>query len=149
MQDTIVPVVAGTIMTVIFIPLNWLLMKPLSHGGLALATSITAIMNMILLLELLRRRLKGINGGLIIKSFTKVLIASGVSGLVAWFALGVISAKFPVTGTAHAIIAVIGASVPAVLAYAGMIALLKVDEATEVWKLVSRRFKRSTMNASG
>ena len=144
MQDTVVPVVAGTIMTIIFIPLNWLLMKPLGHGGLALATSITAIMNMLLLLELLRRRLKGINGGLIIKSFTKVLAASGVMALAAWFAVGMISAKFPGTGTVHAIVVLVGSAVPAVAVYVTMIGLLRVDEATEVWKLVSRRFKRST-----
>ena len=149
LQDTIVPVVAGTIMTIIFVPMNWLLMKPLSHGGLALATSITAIMNMILLLELLRRRLKGINGRLIIRSFTKVMAASAVAGLVAWFALGMISSRFPVTRTMNAIIVVLGASIPAVLAYIGMIALLKVDEATEVWKLVSRRLRRSASSASG
>ena len=144
LQDTIVPVVAGTIMTLIFIPMNWLLMKPLSHGGLALATSITAIMNMILLLELLRRRLKGINGGLIIRSFTKVLVASGVMGLVAWLALGMMSSRFPMTGTVSAIIVLLGAAVPAVIVYVGMIGLLKVDEAAEIWKLVSRRFNRTT-----
>ena len=121
----------------------------MGNGVLALATSITAIMNMILLLELLRRRLKGINGGLIIKSFTKVLIASGVAGLVAWFTLGLISAKFPVTGTVHAIVVLVGSAVPAVAVYVTMIGLLRVDEATEVWKLVSRRFGRSTTPASG
>ena len=148
LQEVLVPVLAGTAVTLIFIPMNWLLMKPLDHGGLALATSIAVVLYMMVLLEFLRRRLGGINGSLIVKSFTKVLIASGVMGLVAWFALGMISSRFPVTGTAHAIIVVLGSSIPAVLAYAGMIALLKVDEATEVWKLVSRRLKRTPAPAS-
>ena len=139
LQDTVVPVVTGTIMTLIFIPLNWLLMKPLGHGGLALATSIAAVLNMVVLLELFRRRLGGINGGLIVKSFGKVVVSSAAAGVVAWGVINLLGAHLTMTRPLHALIGVLAASIPAVFVYVGMIALLRVDEAAEIWKLVTRR----------
>ena len=143
LQDTVVPIVTGTIMTIIFIPLNWILMKPMGLGGLALATSIAATLQMIVLFELLRRRLGGLNGGLIVNSFIKVVVSSAAAGIVAWIALRLVSQH---VDTGHALGAFIGflaAVVPALAVYISMVALLKVDEAAEVWKIMSSRFRRS------
>lgn len=142
LQDTVVPVVAGTVMTLIFIPMNWLFMKPLGHAGLALATSVAAGMNMVVLFELLRRRLGGLNSGLILRSFVKVVISSAVAGAVAWCALHVISGQVDPSRTLGAVIAVFGSAIPAVVVYTGMIYLLRVDEAHEVWRLVRARLGR-------
>ena len=142
LQDTVVPVVAGTVMTLIFIPMNWLFMKPLGHNGLALATSVAAALNMLVLFELLRRRLGGLNGSLIVKSFAKVSVSSAVAGVVAWAVLGAISSRVDTGRTLGALIGVFGAAIPALAVYVGMIALLKVDEAHEVWRLASARFRK-------
>jgi len=139
LQETVVPVVAGTVMTLIFIPMNWLFMKPLGHDGLALATSVAAMLNMIVLFELLRRRLGGLNGSLIVRSLIKVTVSSGVAGAVAWGILQVISGHMEMDRPLHALIGVFGAAIPAVLVYMGMVTLLRVDEAHEVWRLVSAR----------
>ncbi len=84
MQDSLTPVVIGTVATIVFIPLNWIFMKPLhmGHGGLALATSIGAILNMAALFWVLRRRLYGIEGGRMLIAAVKIAVASGVSALV-------------------------------------------------------------------
>ena len=68
MQDTVTPIVIGTIMTFLFVPLNWLLMKPLGHGGLALATSVMAIMHMLALSKVLASRVEGIGAWRILSS---------------------------------------------------------------------------------
>jgi len=147
LQDTVVPVVTGTVMTIIFIPLNWILMKPMGHAGLALATSIAATLNMMVLLDLLRRRLGGLNGGLIVKSFSKVAASSLAAGSVAWTALRLITQHVDVSHPLGALIGVFAASIPALAVYIALVALLKVDEAGEVWKLISSRFRKGDVQA--
>ena len=142
LQNTVVPVVTGTLVTFIFVPMNWLFIKPLGHGGLALATSVAVTLHMLVLLELLRRRLGGINGRLIVKSFGKVAVSSAAAGAVAWVAFRLVGQYTDVTCSLGALIGVLGATVPAVLVYVGMIALLKVDEAAEIWRLVSAGLRR-------
>ena len=143
LQDTVVPVVTGTITTLIFIPLNWILMKPMGHAGLALATSIAATLNALALFEIFRRRMGGINGRLIAKSFVKVLLSSAVSGVVAWFVFGWVSRYVDVTNSTGALMGLLAAFAAAVAVYVSMIFVLKVDEAGEVWKMFMNRIKKS------
>ena len=83
MKDTKTPVIVGTVVTfLIFVPLNPLLLHWLGYRGLALATSISATVNMITLFYLLRRRLKGIEGGKLLSSVLKIGLASAVMGAV-------------------------------------------------------------------
>lgn len=147
LQDTVVPVVTGTIVTLIFVPLNWLLVKPLGHNGLALATSIAAVLNMLALLVVLRRRLGGINGGLIVESLAKVVISSAAAGAVAWVMLRLLEARLGLAHPLQALVVVLAAALPALALYIGLVFLLKVDEAAEVWKLIASRFKRHAVEA--
>ncbi|MCW3095455.1 MAG: putative lipid flippase MurJ, partial [Chthonomonadaceae bacterium] len=76
-------VIVGTVVTfLIFIPLNPPLLAWLDYRGLALATSISATINMFTLFFLLRRRLKGIEGGKLLASVLKIGFASTVMGVV-------------------------------------------------------------------
>ena len=142
LQESIVPVVSGTIVTVIFIPMNWLLMKPLGHGGLALATSIAVTLHMLILMEILRRRLGGLNGTLLIQSFLKVSLASLAAGAVAWVSFRYCGQFVDTVTQFGAGMGVLVAGGLGILVYMGMVALLKVDEATEVWGMISARFRR-------
>jgi putative peptidoglycan lipid II flippase len=144
LQESLVPVISGTIVTFIFIPLNWLLMKPMGHGGLALATSIAVALHLSIMMELLRRRLGGLNGRLILSSFAKVTLASLAAGGAAWYAFRMVGTHFDTTLRSGATIGVLVAGGLGVLVYAGMVALLKVDEAAEVWGQIARRFRRKT-----
>jgi putative peptidoglycan lipid II flippase len=81
MKDTKTPMIVGTVVTfLIFIPLNPLLLSRLGYRGLALATSVSATINMFTLFFLLRRRLKGIEGGRLLASVLKIGVASAVMG---------------------------------------------------------------------
>ncbi len=87
LQDSITPVVIGTVATIIFIPLNWIFMVNLhlEYGGLALATSLGAIMNMVALFWVLRRRLNGLESGQVLVSSVKILVATAVSSVACLF----------------------------------------------------------------
>ena len=56
----------------------------LGYRGLALGTSITAILNASVQLLLLRREIHGIEGSRIAASFARVIAASAVMGAVTW-----------------------------------------------------------------
>jgi len=84
LQDTWTPILVGTVATVIFIPLNYILMHALGTGGIALATTIAVSLHFFGLTWFLRKRLNGIEGGRIIKSVAKVCLASAVLGIVCY-----------------------------------------------------------------
>lgn len=88
LQDTITPVKMASIAIIANILLSLLLMGPLSHGGLALATSLASMINFLLLVWALRRRLGGVNGQKIIESIGKSVICALIMGGILWFLLG-------------------------------------------------------------
>jgi putative peptidoglycan lipid II flippase len=76
--DTRTPVRASFIAVAVNLALNLLLMRPLAHQGLALATSVTSIANLLQLAWALRARLGGIDGARIRATALRVLIASAL-----------------------------------------------------------------------
>jgi putative peptidoglycan lipid II flippase len=81
LQDTRTPVRMAGISIFANIILGVVLMKPLAHGGLALATSIASILNLGLLLGALRTRLAGLGWKSIAISVFRSLICSVVMGI--------------------------------------------------------------------
>ncbi|MBN2372479.1 murein biosynthesis integral membrane protein MurJ [bacterium] len=85
-QDTITPVRIGVIAMLLNICINLILMFPLKHAGLALATSLSSMMNLILLIRIMRNRWGRIDGDRITKSCLKSLVNSLFMGLICyWF----------------------------------------------------------------
>lgn len=82
MQDTATPVKVAIISLIVNIVLNILLIKPLGHGGLALASSVSSSLNLLLLLWILRGKIGRIDGRKIARSTIKALAASVVIVLV-------------------------------------------------------------------
>ena len=64
--------------------LGVILMKPLAHGGLALATSLASALNLVLLVHALRARLGSLGWKNIVRSAGKALTSSVVMGIVVW-----------------------------------------------------------------
>lgn len=151
MQDTKTPVVIGTIMTALFIPLNLTLMRVMGYTGLALATTIAATLNMLLLLYFLRIRADGINARRILLSIGKVSTASMVMGIAMWVSLSFVTAHLP-ENLPFKVAA--GVRVLAPTAFGGVLFVLivralKMEEAATVWDMIRRRFsRRSAENAS-
>lgn len=84
LQDTKTPVKVGASMVFLNFLLNILLMIPLKEAGLALATSICAFLNMIILMILLSKKLKGLFLDKLIYSFIRNGLAAGIMGIVCW-----------------------------------------------------------------
>jgi putative peptidoglycan lipid II flippase len=83
LRDTLTPMLLGIGAVVVNIIGNFLLIRPLAHGGLALSTSLGALFAMSLLIVFLRRRIGGLGGREIFDGFWRACIASGAMGLVA------------------------------------------------------------------
>jgi putative peptidoglycan lipid II flippase len=76
MQDTKTPVKIAVLSLIVNIALNILLIRPMGHGGLALASSISSSLNLILLLWILRDKIGRIDGRKIARSSIKAVAAS-------------------------------------------------------------------------
>ena len=83
LKNTVVPTVVGTAATLLFLPMNKPLMHLMGYRGLALATTIASILNMLTLLWLIKIRLHGIEGGRLLKSVTKIVTASAAAAFAA------------------------------------------------------------------
>ncbi len=84
LKDTKTPVIIASFAVVANIILDLILMRPLAHGGLALATSLVAILNMSILFWFLRRRIGRLGGKRILTNFIRILIASSLMGGICW-----------------------------------------------------------------
>lgn len=84
LQDSITPVKIAFLTVIFNILLNFVLVKPLLHSGLALATSVSSILNFLLLLHYLERNIGKMQYREIMHSTIKFLIASTLMGYIAW-----------------------------------------------------------------
>lgn len=89
LQESRTPIIVGTVVTFIFIPLNALSLRltgtkdpAMAVAGLAAVTSIAASIHMLSMIVLLRRRLRGIEGGRLLVSIGKITLASLLTALI-------------------------------------------------------------------
>lgn len=141
LRDTKTPILSGTAMTLVFIPMNYLLMKALDFRGLALATSIAAIMHSGVLLFILRRKVGGVGGRLLVDSVAKVLASSGLAAFVGYLLRGqvdslALAGQWGPKLTGAAVLLIAGGA--AVIVYVIMTQLLRVQESERAWAMVGR-----------
>lgn len=138
LQDTRTPMVAATVSLGANVLLAILLMGPFSHGGLALAVSLAAVIQLAILLQRLGRRLGGIPWGLLLHHLPRVLLASvlmgGLCGLAAtWTPWG------PQVSFLQRAGALLGIVLVAAGLYSGLLVALRVgDLGKMVWGLRGR-----------
>ena len=85
LQDTKTPVKVAALAMVTNILLSIILMGPLAHGGLALATSLSAMLNIGLLTLELRKKIGRMDGRRILTSLLRILPASAAMGAIGWW----------------------------------------------------------------
>src|SRR5690606_24131850 len=76
LKDTKTPMINGAIAVAVNILLNIVFIKPLKHGGLALATSISSIIAALLLLKDLSRKIKDVYFEPNLKCLIKSILAA-------------------------------------------------------------------------
>ena len=126
---------------IINIFLDWLLIKFLNVGGVALSTSIVGAINVIILIIILRKKIGYLDGKNIAISYLKIIAASGVMCLIIFF-LWKYLYKYFSSGTFMlslllAIVIVVGGGVYILLTY-----LLKMEEVRFVAKTIKGRFTK-------
>ena len=91
--DTRRPVQASFVSVGLNVVLNLLLMRPLGHLGLALATSATSIANLVQLTFYLRRRIGSLEGGRIVNTSLRVLAAGAATAALCGLGLALLGAR--------------------------------------------------------
>ncbi len=141
LQDTKTPVKIAVLAMITNIVLSIVLMGPLAHGGLALATSLAAMLNISLLTMQLRRKIGRMDGRRIAGSLLKIIPASVVMSAIGWW-----TSKNPVWGlpgdTLYKSGLLVGGMVGSVVFYAVIMLILKSEEMKFIWQIVKRK-KRS------
>jgi len=150
LQDTWTPVTVGIISIVINLILNFTLIGPMGHGGLALAYSIAGLFLMVALLYLLRRKIGSINGREMSVSFARSLMASVIMGIAVYLCASYMENALDMTRKINQIIQVVTGVGLGCGLYAAFAFAFRSEEALWAWNLFSRRFirKRSNSRAS-
>jgi len=141
MKDTRTPVITAFAAFIINLVFSLVLMRYLLHAGLALASSISSLCNMLLLMYFLKRRVGRFGGRRIASSAVKGVVASIPACLVSLVLLR--GADWSQSGAKVLKSVTLGVAVTAaVLIYAGLSLLLKSEEALELKNLIQRRFAK-------
>lgn len=132
LHDTRTPVMIGVVAMLLNIGLSLLFSNVFSriglppHGGLALANSLATFLETAGLLVLMRRRLKGLHGGEILRSVGAAVTAAAAMGGILWLWLHYSAAQ-------RNLVIVAGGILISGLVYGLVLVLLRVDEIRLVW----------------
>jgi len=141
LHDTWTPVVIGVVSLVVNVVLMNLFIGSMAQGGLALAMSISALVNMCLMLFLLRRRLGPIDGWRIFLSSVKIAVGSLVMGLVIYLFLKGAAGLIPSNIMGGILVLCVSAAGGAVIYWLAAV-VLRMPELEFVTRLLKRRAQR-------
>lgn len=147
LQDTLTPVLVSVFSVSTSILMNWVFLKytDLGVGGFALSFSLMGLINMLLLMEILRRKIGGIRGFSLLKSFLKGLIASVLLGLAVFLTkrgAGLLSSRMGLSGHMEAALMVAAGMAVGVTVYFAAAWFLKMDELAMTIRLIKNKLLR-------
>ena len=132
MHDSITPVSSGVIEVVINITLNIILSKYLGIGGLALATSLSAMVSVVVLYAALRKKIGSMNTKQFLIDNAKISVAALVMGVVVFLVYNTIGGNLGMF-----------ASIPAgAIAYLILMLMMHVPELDDLLNIVKKKFNR-------
>jgi putative peptidoglycan lipid II flippase len=141
MKNTRLPVIVATIAMVLNIGLNLVLMVPLRQGGLALASSISSMINMAVLWTLLKRRIGTFGGRTMAEAVMKICLLSLAMGVIV-YVLGLLCGGL--TDPARTFGRLVNVIVPVtggMVFYLGLAFVMRLEEAAQLRKIWTRRVK--------
>lgn len=141
-EDTKSPVLINVFVLLFNIVVSILLVGPLAHRGLALAYSLSGLLSMVVLGVFLRRKIGPYGGRALLKSALQSLLASVVMGVVVYFAAAGMEQLLDMSSKLMQIVQVLTGVGLGVVVYAGMVILMKMEEAQQVLRMVKRRLHR-------
>jgi putative peptidoglycan lipid II flippase len=138
LQDTKTPVKVAALAMVANILLSIILMGPLAHGGLALATSLAAMLNIGLLTLALRKKIGRMDGRRILTSLLRIVPASAAMAAIGWWV-----GRDPVWETRGDSLykseLLVGAMAVSVLFYLIMMWVLRSEELKFLWGMAKKK----------
>ncbi len=138
LQDTRTPVKVAVIALVTNVLFSVILMRPLEHGGLALANALAAMVNITLLTRKLRKKIGRMDGRRILRSLLRIVPASLVMGVIGWWV-----SRDPVWGSVGSNLYKIellgGGIAVSVLFYVVAMWSLKSEELAFLWGMARRK----------
>lgn len=141
LHDTKTPVKLTVIAVLINLMFSLLLIGPMQLGGLALATSIAAIINSMMLAWFLARRMPGLWDKKIFYFVLQILTAATVMGFAVYYVDSYVAAVVP-CGTIWLLLRVIASVFTGFLAYVLMNMILRTAEIFWLFNNVKKLFKR-------
>jgi putative peptidoglycan lipid II flippase len=141
LKDTRTPVLTAFIAFILNALFSLILMGPLLHGGLALATTLSAAGNMVLLFFLLRRKIGPFGGGRIMGAGLKTLVAAVPMAFLVQYGIRLID--WSQSGQKGIKAGVLGGSIGAgVIIFILTAHLLRCEEVREAGELFRRKFRK-------
>lgn len=138
LQDTKSPMINGILCVILNIVLNICFIKIFGHAGLALATSISALLGMLLLMISLSKKIGYFGQDKIVSTFLKSIVSSILMGvlvsLIYNFMVSYIGFSFVGEGISLLVSVLSGA-----IAYVVLITLLKVDEVKYILNSINKK----------
>lgn len=142
LQRSRVPVTVSAASVLVNVGLNLALVQVMGYRGLALGTSITAIVNASAQLLLLRREINGIGGARIAASLARVLIASAAMSAATWGAYRGFEYLVPGDALFAQILRLAATIGIALLTLVATAQLLRIPEFAEARDLIIGRLRR-------
>ena len=142
LQDTKTPAKIGVYSMLLNIVLNLVLMGPLKHGGLALATSLAGLFNVILLIHFLRQRLGLLGGRKILLMAVKLSFVSGIMAIIVYFFNTIFFD--PTDTTIHKFLILFADVGIGIGLYTLLSSIFKIEELPFLMQLIRRRKNIST-----
>ena len=144
-QDTRTPMINGALAMGMNIVFNIILVKFLGHAGLALATSISALICIVLLFNSLKKKIGYFGQDKIIKTTLKSLIAAIVMGVVTYFMYNTL-AKLLGLGFIKEALALLGSVGIGAIVYGILVIILKVEEVNTITNMIKSKILSRNKN---
>jgi len=138
-QDTVTPVIAGVISIAACVGLGYPASRWLDVAGLGMVTSLTNVLNAVLLLWLLKRQVGQLDGRRIVLSLLRVLPGCVALGVICWLGAGLLERRLGTTGELAKLLTVAVPMGAGGAAFLGLCVALRTEELSSAWRLVARR----------
>ena len=141
LKDTKTPMINGLISRILNIAINLILIKYMGHAGLALATSLSAIICVVLLFKSLNDKIGYFGQDKIINVFVKSLIASIVMGIITKISYNSIYSLLG-GGTLQEIIVLFSSIIIGAIIYGVVLIILNVEEFKFITNIIKDKIKK-------
>lgn len=141
LQDTKTPMINGAIAMTLNVVLNLSLVKSMGHAGLALATSISALICTFLLFRSLQKKIGDFGQKKILQTTIKSLISSIIMGACTYLVYNFISQVIG-DGFIQQVTSIGTSVLVGIIVYAILVLILKIEEVFIIIDIIKKRVKK-------